>query len=99
MEQLNLAKIFKALSNEQRCQIFNLLYRGGSNKQQGKSCCAVIEKAFSLACEHLDISRSTISHHFKELRNAGLIECERKGQSINCRVNPQAIDLIKMFLK
>jgi DNA-binding transcriptional ArsR family regulator len=32
--------------------------------------------------EKFDISLSTISHHIKELRAAGLVRCEREGQSI-----------------
>jgi len=31
---------------------------------------------------NFDISLSTISHHIKELRSAGLITCERQGQTI-----------------
>ena len=53
-----------------------------------------IEKAFSMVCNCLDLSRSTISHHFKELQNAGLITCERNGQSFRCRVNGEAISSI-----
>jgi DNA-binding transcriptional ArsR family regulator len=31
---------------------------------------------------NFNISLSTISHHIKELRNAGLVHCERQGQTI-----------------
>jgi len=47
----------------------------------------------------MDLSRSTISHHFKELQSAGLITCEREGQNFRCRVNQGVIDEIKAFLK
>jgi ArsR family transcriptional regulator, arsenate/arsenite/antimonite-responsive transcriptional repressor len=50
-------------------------------------------------CKCLCISRSTISHHFKELQNAGLIVCERKGQMYHCRVNEAVVNSIKEFLQ
>jgi ArsR family transcriptional regulator, arsenate/arsenite/antimonite-responsive transcriptional repressor len=89
-----LAKIFKALSSEQRLEIFEMLY------QMGKSdtCCMPVNKGFSKACGKLQISPSTISHHFKELENAGLITCERDGQTISCTVNTEALKLIQDFI-
>lgn len=57
-----------------------------------------LEKAFSRVCECMNLSRSTISHHFKELQNAGLITCEREGQIYRCRVNQDAVSAIKEFL-
>lgn len=65
------------------------------------SCCpvAVIEKAFTKVCGCMNLSRSTVSHHFKELQNAGLITCERDGQMYRCRINPEAVNAIKDFLK
>ena len=44
------------------------------NKDNRPSVCSV--------ASNFNISLSTISHHMKELRNAGLIRCERKGQTI-----------------
>ena len=63
-----------------------------------KSCCPVtksLEKAFSKVCDCMNLSKSTISHHFKELQNAGLITCEREGQTFRCRVNKEVVDSIK----
>ncbi|HEY9843998.1 MAG: ArsR/SmtB family transcription factor, partial [Candidatus Sericytochromatia bacterium] len=67
-------------------------------KKRAAGCC-VINKAFTRACERFALSRSTLSHHFKELQNAGLIHCERKGQSFECQVNPEAVELVRRFLK
>jgi len=47
----------------------------------------------------MNLSRSTISHHFKELQNAGLITCEREGQNYRCKINEEVVDSIKDFLK
>ncbi len=95
MEQSKLVKIFKALSNEQRLKIFSMLYNLGKTD----ACCIAVEKGFTKACEKIDISPSTISHHFKELENAGLIICSRSGQKISCKINEEALKLINEFLK
>jgi ArsR family transcriptional regulator, arsenate/arsenite/antimonite-responsive transcriptional repressor len=109
MKLSNYSKIFKALSNEQRLKIFMMIYNGEGalNGKSGfpikdQSCCPMagpLKKAFTKACDCMDLSRSTVSHHFKELQNAGLIICEREGQTYHCRVNPEAVELIKDFLK
>jgi ArsR family transcriptional regulator len=93
VEQSNIAKIFKALANEQRLKIFMMIYEG---------CCPAsggLEKAFTKTCSCMDLSRSTISHHFKELQNAGLIICEREGQMFRCKVNEKAIKSIRELFK
>ncbi len=112
MELSNYSKIFKALSNEQRLKIFMMIYKNccapegsqvGSEFQiNGKSCCGVkgsLEKAFTKVCDCMNLSRSTISHHFKELQNAGLITCEREGQTFRCSVNEETVNTIKDFLR
>jgi ArsR family transcriptional regulator len=106
------SKIFKALSNEQRLKIFAMLYKqccapedskGGSEFHlKDGSCCPAhggIEKAFTKMCDCMNLSRSTISHHFKELQNAGLIICEREGQTYRCKINEKIVNLIKEFFK
>jgi ArsR family transcriptional regulator len=63
------------------------------------SCCDGVERAFTRASKVLNISRSTISHHLKELENAGLIVCQRKGKSVTCKVNEAALQEALQFLK
>ena len=113
MEQSNYAKIFKALSNEQRLKIFMMIYKQccSSKETQGASelkvskkgaCCPAkggVERAFTKMCECMNLSRSTVSHHFKELQNSGLISCEREGQIYRCRVNQDVVDSVKKFFK
>ena len=103
MKTKSLAKVFKALSNEHRLELFRLIYgqcrlEEGRAKKEGKSCCEGIEKAFTMACGCLDLSRSTISHHFKELQNAGLITCTRQGQTFMCQVNEEHVEAVREFL-
>ena len=69
---------FKALSNETRLGVFEQICQGlgkaSLNEEMRPSVCNV--------ASNFDISLSTISHHIKELRNAGLVHCERQGQTI-----------------
>jgi ArsR family transcriptional regulator, arsenate/arsenite/antimonite-responsive transcriptional repressor len=100
---INLVKIFKALSSEQRLNIFKMLYEW----QMSSSDMVVdsvrinegMEKCFTKACCCMGLSRSTISHHFKELENAGLITCTRNGQSFVCKINMEAVQAVRDFLK
>ncbi len=113
MKLSNYAKIFKALSNEQRLKIFLTIYKqcrtsGAAASSEGvtvagnSACClgnGSIEKAFTKMCDCMNLSRSTVSHHFKELQNAGLISCVREGQNFRCKVNREVVETIKDFLK
>lgn len=79
VENLNrVSSAFKALSNETRLAVFENIRLGRGeavlDKEKRLSVCNV--------ASNFDISLSTISHHIKELRNASLIRCERRGQTI-----------------
>ncbi len=89
MKLSNYCRIFKALSSEERLRIFLALY---------VECCSgneCMEMAFTKTCDQVKISRSTISHHFKELRNAGLISSERVGRTFRYKVNQSAVKLVE----
>lgn len=102
MDDINLVKIFKALSCEQRLYLFKALYEWCETEENKAGDCAYtdgLDKCFTKACCCMDLSKSTISHHFKELQNAGLISYSRKGQSFCCKINYEAIEAIRNFLK
>jgi len=42
----------------------------------------------------LNIAPSTVSHHIKELRQAGIIVVERRGKNIECWVNEEAVKVL-----
>lgn len=99
MESEALAKIFKALSNEQRLRIFQMLcsWQEASASGEIEDPGAGVERCFTRACCSISLSKSTISHHFKELQNAGLIELKRKGQVMTCTVRPEAVAAARAF--
>jgi len=88
------ADIFRALSNPHRFSIFLRLARCCEPGPPGDTCLCVGELG-----EDLDIAPSTISHHIKELRHAGLIRMERHGQTIRCSVAPEALHDLAQLLE
>ena len=88
------AELFKALSNPNRLKVFLRL----------ATCCApgTVCTGDASACvgeigRGLRISPSTLSHHLKELRRAGLVNMERRGQNIACSINPDTLQTLAEF--
>ena len=101
MKDKNLAKIFKALANEQRLRIFRQLceWQNAQASASPGEARSGVEKCFTRTCCSLPLSPSTISHHFKELQSAGLITVERTGQSFICTVQAETLQAARTFLK
>ena len=89
--------IFKALSNPHRLAIFLRLIRccapGETCGLDGAGCVCVGELG-----RDLGVVPSTVSHHIKALRQAGLIQMERCGQMIQCSIAPGALQELSRFL-
>ena len=90
-------EIFKALSNPHRLKIFMRLVEcckpGGpcdANSDQMKECVGKLGK-------DLGIVLSTVSHHIKELHQAGLIRMQRRGQNIDCWVDSETVRSLARF--
>ena len=47
--------------------------------------------------QEVNVVKSTVSHHIKELKRVGLIRTERQGQKIACWVDPQKVDALRHF--
>lgn len=86
-----------ALSNPHRLELFVRL----------ASCCApgttceLTEGPSACVGELADglgIAPSTVSHHLKELRSAGIIRTERRGQRVECWIDAEVLkDLAQFF--
>jgi ArsR family transcriptional regulator, arsenate/arsenite/antimonite-responsive transcriptional repressor len=77
-----LAATFKALADPTRVAIVNRL-------ACGEDCCVCdLTDAFEL-------SQPTVSHHLRVLRDAGLIEAERRGTWAYYRLVPEAIERLR----
>jgi len=83
-EQLEeFSEIFKALANPNRLRIF---LRLASCCEPGTVCCEDddMQQCAGDVGQDLGIAPSTVSHHLKELRRAGLIRMERLGKRVRC---------------
>jgi DNA-binding transcriptional ArsR family regulator len=89
------ALLFKALSSPHRLAIYKLLTRCCP---PGSECdIEAASRCVGDLGESLDIAASTVSHHLKELHNAGLIQMERKGKQVMCRVDPKTLTMLSGY--
>jgi ArsR family transcriptional regulator len=84
----DLAAVFKALGDPVRLRLLSMI----ASRQGGEVCVCEMTPAFEL-------SQPTISHHLKLLRQAGLIDCERRGTWVYYWVLPAALDRLAAVLR
>jgi ArsR family transcriptional regulator len=91
------ANIFKALSNPNRLRILLELTHCSVNGGGFSASVAMdeVENCQQEFAKKLGLAPSTISHHFKELRQAGLLKIRREGKKLVVWVDAQAINSIK----
>jgi ArsR family transcriptional regulator len=82
-----LAVVAKALSDPIRLQLVDVLRR-----HAGKVCVCELTPLF-------DVSQPTVSHHLKVLRDAGLVDVERRGLWSFYYVIPQATKEFESWLR
>ncbi len=84
------ASRFKALGHPHRLQIFQRL---ATCCVPGTACGGdeAMRRCVGELAAELDIVPSTVSHHLKELTQAGLIATERCGREIRCWVEPDVL--------
>lgn len=81
-------KIFKALADENRLRIVRLL-RDNHNQMD-----------YSKLADALEVGKSTVSYHFKIMREAGLITITRHGQLKTITLNEMVFNgVLPGFLK
>lgn len=95
MDLLKTTKIFKALSNPNRLELYMKIMESHESAEFNTSCgCFIIDIMNSF-----NIGAPTISHHIKELVNANLIYTEKKGKLLICHVNENILDDVLKFIK
>ncbi len=86
-EAVELERLFKALADRHRLQIINCLLQA-----DGEAVCV---------CEFqptLGIAQPTVSHHLKQLVEAGLLDREKRGTFAYYRLKPGALERIGSLL-
>lgn len=79
-------KIFKAIADANRRQIFHVLVMAGT------------AMSMTQISEQFDISRQGVTKHIKMLEDAGLIKTETKGRERFCAAQPEKLKAVKDWL-
>ena len=87
-EAQDLAKIFKALGDPARVRLISLI---ASSENQEACVCDLIEP--------LGLSQPTVSHHMKQLVDAGLVTREQRGRWAFYRLVDGALSALSGALK
>lgn len=84
---VDLARGFKALGDPVRLRLLSLI----AARAGDEVCVCDLTAAF-------DVTGPTVSHHLKVLREAGLIDCERRGTWVYYRIVPSALAALSVLL-
>lgn len=93
MDTKQLAKVLKALSHPNRLELYmEIARKNEASFQTGSECfiCDIVDS--------FNIGAPTVSHHLKELTNAGLITTERRGKHLVAKINEKTIDEVNKIL-
>jgi ArsR family transcriptional regulator len=85
-EAVSLAAVARALGDPVRLQLVDVL-----RKHAGKVCVCELVPLF-------DLSQPTVSHHLKILRDAGIVDSERRGLWAYYYVRPGALQELTAWL-
>ncbi len=86
-QSVELARVFKAIAEPVRLRLLSLI----ASHAGGEACVCDLTGAFEL-------SGPTISHHLKVLREAGVIDGDRRGTWIYYRVRPETLRVLSEAL-
>ena len=85
-EAARYAEVAKALGDPIRLQVVDVLRR-----HAGQVCVCELLPLF-------DVGQPTLSHHLRKLREAGLVDCERRGLWAYYYVKPDALGPLAAWL-
>ena len=77
-----LAQWFSVLADPTRLRLFSLIATAGE-------ACAACDLA-----EPLGVSQPTVSHHLKALRDAGLVNSEKRGRWVYYQAVPEKLEIL-----
>ncbi len=81
MDDKRFQKVAKALADPRRFEILQKIAKSGAEEM----CCGEV-------CEEFPVSQATVSHHLKELTEAGLLESRSEGQFKYWSANAEVIN-------
>ena len=84
---VELATQLKALADPVRLRLLSVV----ASHSGGQACVCDISEGF-------EVSQPTVSHHLKVLRNAGLLDSERRGSWVYYQVIPEALQRLSDLL-
>lgn len=93
MNHERLSEAFKALSDVHRLRALQFIAGGappGADCRDAVCACHVQD--------HLELSQPATSYHLKVLRQAGLVESEKRGRWVHYRLADEGLGILKAFL-
>jgi ArsR family transcriptional regulator len=81
MDDKRFQKVAKALADPRRFEILQKIAKASAEEM----CCGEV-------CEEFPVSQATVSHHLKELTEAGLLESRSEGQFKYWSANAEVIN-------
>ena len=89
-----LSRMFKALGDPVRLRLLSMIasQAGADGRRAGEVCVCDLLGAF-------DVQQSTISHHLRVLREAGLVDCQRRATWVYYWVVPAALERLSSLLQ
>jgi ArsR family transcriptional regulator len=93
------ARMFSALSNPHRLRLFMRVFENMPPGTKRETDDSGVRDCQRDTARHFGLAPSTISHHVKELNDAGLIEMRRDGQRVTMWVDEDSVHFLAEFLK
>ena len=83
----DMARVFKVLGDPVRLRVLSLI----AARRGGEVCVCEITDAF-------DLTGPTISYHLRQLRETGLVDCQRRATWVYYRIVPERLAALAQFL-